>query len=60
MTPPGPTLRGWQSRALDAMADWHEGSFLISAAPGAGKTIPSLVFAAQELRAGRIKRVAVV
>jgi superfamily II DNA or RNA helicase len=42
------------------MADWHEGSFLISAAPGAGKTIPSLVFAAQELRAGRIKRVAVV
>jgi superfamily II DNA or RNA helicase len=42
------------------MADWEEGSFLISAAPGAGKTIPSLVFAAQQLRAGRIKRVAVV
>ncbi|MFP5379346.1 MAG: DEAD/DEAH box helicase [Vicinamibacteria bacterium] len=60
MTPPGPTLRGWQSRALDAMAEWREGSFLISAAPGAGKTIPSLVFAAQELRAGRIRRVAVV
>lgn len=60
MTGPGPSLRGWQSRALDAMADWHEGSFLISAAPGAGKTIPALVFAAQELRAGRIKRVAVV
>lgn len=60
MTGPGPSLRGWQRRALDAMADWHEGSFLISAAPGAGKTIPALVFAAQELRAGRIKRVAVV
>jgi len=42
------------------MADWTEGTFLISAAPGAGKTIPSLVYAAQELRAGRIKRVAVV
>lgn len=60
MTPPGPTLRDWQARALDAMADWQEGSFLISAAPGAGKTIPSLVYAAQELRAGRAKRVAVI
>jgi superfamily II DNA or RNA helicase len=60
MTLPGPTLRDWQARALEAMADWSEGSFLISAAPGAGKTIPALVFAAQELRAGRIKRVAVV
>lgn len=60
MTAPGPTLRAWQARALEAMADWEEGSFLISAAPGAGKTIPSLVFAAEQLRAGRIKRVAVV
>jgi superfamily II DNA or RNA helicase len=60
MTGPGPTLRAWQRRALDAMAGWEQGSFLISAAPGAGKTIPALVFAAQELRAGRIKRVAVV
>src|SRR5690606_7363261 len=55
-----PTLRGWQSRALEAMAGWSEGSLLVSAAPGAGKTIPALVFAARELRAGRIKRVAVV
>ena len=39
---------------------WDEGSFLISAAPGAGKTHPALVFAAQELRAGRARRVAVV
>jgi superfamily II DNA or RNA helicase len=60
MTPPGPSLREWQTRALDAMASWEEGSFLVSAAPGAGKTIPALVFAAQELRAGRIKRVAVI
>ncbi len=42
------------------MAGWSEGSFLISAAPGAGKTHPALVFAAQELRAGRARRVAVV
>ena len=60
MSTPGPTLRGWQRRALDAMAGWSEGSFLISAAPGSGKTHPALVFAAQELRAGRIRRVAVV
>jgi superfamily II DNA or RNA helicase len=42
------------------MAGWSEGSFLISAAPGAGKTHPALVFAKQELRAGRARRVAVV
>ena len=42
------------------MASWEEGSFLISAAPGAGKTHPALVFAAQELRAGRARRVAVI
>src|SRR5688500_15222225 len=42
------------------MATWEEGSFLISAAPGAGKTHPALVFAAQEIRAGRARRVAVL
>ena len=42
------------------MAGWSEGSFLISAAPGAGKTHPALVFAAGELRAGRARRVAVI
>src|SRR3712207_4937495 len=42
------------------MASWSEGPFLISAAPGAGKTHPSLVFAAQEIRAGRARRVAVL
>jgi superfamily II DNA or RNA helicase len=31
------------------MATWTEGSFLISAAPGAGKTRPSLEFARREL-----------
>jgi superfamily II DNA or RNA helicase len=42
------------------MKGWEDGSFLISAAPGAGKTIPALVFAAQELRAGRARRIAVI
>ena len=56
----GPTLRAWQRRALDRMASWSEGSFLVSAAPGAGKTHPALVFAAGELRAGRARRVAVI
>jgi superfamily II DNA or RNA helicase len=56
----GPTLRAWQRHALDRMAGWQDGSFLVSAAPGAGKTLPALVFAAGELRAGRARRVAVV
>ncbi len=42
------------------MAAWDEGSFLLSAAPGAGKTIPSLVFARRLLEAGTITRVHVV
>lgn len=46
-------LRAWQERALAAMADWREGSFLISAAPGAGKTRPALEFARAELACGR-------
>ena len=47
-------LRAWQERALAAMADWREGSFLISAAPGAGKTRPALEFARTELACGRV------
>jgi superfamily II DNA or RNA helicase len=43
------SLRAWQQRALSAMADWTEGSFLVSAAPGAGKTRPALEFARGEL-----------
>jgi superfamily II DNA or RNA helicase len=42
------------------MADWREGPFLLSAAPGAGKTIPSLVYARELLRAGVVRRVHVV
>ncbi|MBA3327342.1 MAG: DEAD/DEAH box helicase family protein, partial [Solirubrobacterales bacterium] len=53
-------LRAWQERALARMSAWEHGPFLLSAAPGAGKTIPSLVFAKRLLRAGTISRVAVV
>jgi superfamily II DNA or RNA helicase len=52
-------LRSWQQRALDQMADWASGSFLISAAPGAGKTRPALDFARRELAAGRARTVVV-
>jgi superfamily II DNA or RNA helicase len=50
-------LRPWQHRALEAMASWNEGHFLMSAAPGAGKTRPALEFARDELRARRIDQV---
>jgi superfamily II DNA or RNA helicase len=54
------TLRAWQEAALERMATWHEGPFLLSAAPGAGKTIPSLVYARKLLDAGIVTRVHVV
>jgi superfamily II DNA or RNA helicase len=38
---------------MDAMEAWEAGPFLISAAPGAGKTRPALEFARRELVAGR-------
>jgi superfamily II DNA or RNA helicase len=56
----GNGLRAWQVAALDAMASWESGSFLVSAAPGAGKTRPALVLARDLLRRGVVKRVAVV
>jgi superfamily II DNA or RNA helicase len=56
----GNGLRAWQVAALDAMASWESGPFLISAAPGAGKTRPALVLARDLLRRGVVKRVAVV
>lgn len=58
LTRPAPTsLRAWQRHALDRLAGWTDGPFLISAAPGAGKTRPALELAAELLRrreAGRI------
>jgi superfamily II DNA or RNA helicase len=53
-------LRTWQERALERMSAWDAGSFLLTAAPGAGKTIPSLVFARRLLDAGAVARVHVV
>ena len=53
-------LREWQERALERLAEWDQGSFLLSAAPGAGKTIPSLAFARKLLDAAIVTRVHVV
>ncbi len=47
-----PGLRLWQTRALAAMDAWDRGSFLLSAAPGAGKTRPALELARRELASG--------
>jgi superfamily II DNA or RNA helicase len=54
------SLREWQERALVAMRAWSSGSFLVSAAPGAGKTRPALVLARELLRARAVQRVVVV
>jgi superfamily II DNA or RNA helicase len=47
-----PALRLWQARALAAMDRWERGSFLLSAAPGAGKTRPALELARGQLASG--------
>ena len=54
-----PALRGWQTRALAAMDRWERGSFLLSAAPGAGKTRPALELAGRELASGAVGSVLV-
>jgi superfamily II DNA or RNA helicase len=54
------SLRVWQRHALDRLAAWQDGPFLISAAPGAGKTRPALELAAVLLRRRAIRRVAVL
>jgi superfamily II DNA or RNA helicase len=54
------SLRSWQVRALERMATWHDGAFLLNAAPGAGKTRPSIELAKQALKAGVVQRVAIV
>jgi superfamily II DNA or RNA helicase len=54
------SLRAWQRRALVHLGDWREGPFLISAAPGAGKTRPALEFASDLLSRRTIRRVAVL
>jgi len=55
-------LRAWQVRALSALAVWEREPrrpFLISAAPGAGKTRPALEFARTQLAAGRAATIVV-
>jgi superfamily II DNA or RNA helicase len=54
------SLRAWQRRALTQLADWREGPFLVSAAPGAGKTRPALELARELLARGAVGRVAVL
>lgn len=54
------SLRFWQRHALERLAGWREGPFLIAAAPGAGKTRPALQLARERLAAGLANRVAVV
>jgi superfamily II DNA or RNA helicase len=54
------SLRAWQHRALEQLADWHDGPFLVSAAPGAGKTRPALELARSLLAQRAVERVAVL
>ncbi|MGD0453732.1 MAG: DEAD/DEAH box helicase family protein [Solirubrobacteraceae bacterium] len=54
------SLRAWQRRALDRLGDWREGPFLISAAPGAGKTRPALELARDLLSRRAVRRVVVL
>ncbi len=54
------SLRAWQHRALDQLASWQAGPFLISAAPGAGKTRPALELARELLSRRVVRRVVVL
>jgi superfamily II DNA or RNA helicase len=54
------SLRAWQRRTLAQLADWQGGPFLISAAPGAGKTRPALELARRLLGEGAVGSVAVL
>jgi superfamily II DNA or RNA helicase len=54
------SLRAWQRHALSRLADWRGGPFLISAAPGAGKTRPALELARGLLASRTISGVAVL
>ena len=54
------SLRAWQRLALERLAGWQEGPFLISAAPGAGKTRPALELAKRLLAQRAVSRIAVL
>jgi superfamily II DNA or RNA helicase len=53
-------LRAWQQQVSPLALESEQQSFLISATPGAGKTIPALYIAQDLLRRGEIERVVVV
>lgn len=53
-------LRSWQREVVEKLARWQRGTFLIAAAPGAGKTRPALELAKLFLANGVIDRVMVV
>src|SRR6185312_4210727 len=57
---PRTSLRAWQREALARLDGWHGGPFLVSAAPGAGKTRPALELARGMLSTARASRVAVL
>jgi superfamily II DNA or RNA helicase len=59
-TPHPNTLRAWQRHTLRQLAQWQDGPFLVSAAPGAGKTRPALELARALLAQGTVARVAVL
>ncbi len=54
------SLRAWQRHALERLAGWSGGPFLVAAAPGAGKTRPALELARELLARGAVERVAVM
>ncbi len=58
--PPTTSLRAWQRDALERLEGWRDGPFLVSAAPGAGKTRPALELARRLLACGEARRVAVL
>jgi superfamily II DNA or RNA helicase len=57
---PPTTLRAWQQESLRLLSTWREGPFLISAAPGAGKTRPALELAVDLLSRRLIRHVLVL
>lgn len=57
---PTTSLRTWQRDALEQLDGWQGGPFLISAAPGAGKTRPALELARRLLARGEVRTVAVL
>jgi superfamily II DNA or RNA helicase len=57
---PTTSLRAWQRDALERLDGWQGGPFLVSAAPGAGKTRPALELARRMLSGAEVSRVVVL